>query len=102
MVKLINRGYIVAYRRDICKEKPVGSIDGSYHVDCINVSFKARGHQTCRSEEEYNGDSDNECNSGNDLSSTQKRKVVSRIKIVTRLRVWDWPTPGSVTLKNMR
>ena len=39
--------------------------------------------------EEYDGVSDEECIYGIDFSSTQKRKVVSRIKIVTRLRVWD-------------
>ena len=37
--------------------------------------------------EEYDDDSDKECIYGCDLSSTQKRKVVSRIEIVTRLRV---------------
>jgi len=52
-------------------------------------SSKLEAHQICRSVEDNDGDSDEECNSGNDLSSTQKRKVVSRIKIVTRLRVWD-------------
>ena len=31
-VKTNKQGYIVAYRREICKGKPVGSIDGPYHV----------------------------------------------------------------------
>jgi hypothetical protein len=31
-VKTNMQGYIVAYRREICKGKPVGSIDGPYHV----------------------------------------------------------------------
>ena len=31
-VKTNKQGYIVAYRREICKGKPVGSIDGAYHV----------------------------------------------------------------------
>ena len=31
-VKTNKHGYIVAYRREICKGKPVGSIDGHYHV----------------------------------------------------------------------
>jgi len=31
-VKTNKQGYIVAYRREICKGKPVGSIDGPYHI----------------------------------------------------------------------
>ena len=31
-VKTNKQGYIVAYRREICKGKTVGSIDGPYHV----------------------------------------------------------------------
>ena len=45
---------------------------------------KIEAHQTCRSVEEYDGDSGEECNSGNDLSSTQKRIVASRIKLVIK------------------
>jgi hypothetical protein len=37
--------------------------------------------------EEYDAVSDKECIYGCDFSSTQKREVVSRIKIVTRLRM---------------
>jgi hypothetical protein len=56
----------------------------------VNVfSSKLEAHQICRSVEDNDGDSDQECNYGIDFSSTQKRKVVSKIKIVTRLRVWD-------------
>ena len=39
----ISRGYIVAYRREICKGKPVGSIDGPYHVaDIYEYTKKER------------------------------------------------------------
>ena len=31
-VKTNKQGYIVAYMREICKVKPVGSIEGPYHV----------------------------------------------------------------------
>ena len=31
-VKTNKQGYIVAHGREICKGKPVGSIDGPYHV----------------------------------------------------------------------
>jgi hypothetical protein len=34
-VKTNKQRYIVAYRREICKGKPVGSIDGFYHVTDI-------------------------------------------------------------------
>jgi hypothetical protein len=45
---------------------------------------KLEAHQTCRSVEEYDGDSDEECNSGNDSSSKQKSIVASRIKLVIK------------------
>jgi hypothetical protein len=47
-------------------------------------SSKLEAHQICRSVEEYDGDSDEECNSENDSSSTQKRIVASRIKLVIK------------------
>jgi hypothetical protein len=51
------------------------------------VSFKARGTSDLQEVEEYDGDSDGEYNYGSYSSLTQKRKVVSRIKHVIRLRV---------------
>jgi len=48
-------------------------------------SSKLEAHQICRSVEDNDGDSDEECNSGNDLFSTQKRIVASRIKLVVRV-----------------
>ena len=56
-VKTNKQGYIVAYRREICKGKPVGSIDGPYHVADIYEYTKKNVNNLVRLTGMASGDS---------------------------------------------